>query len=166
MWWLALALITLAAAGLRAPQLHESLWLDELHTSWVVSDGLAEIPSRAAVGNQGSLYFGLVWISTKLFGHSDAALRLPSLIAGVLLVPAVFLLGRACGAGRAGAMAGSVFAALDPLAMYYALEARPYALLQFTAALQLTALAGVLMFAVLSGRGGFIALSDVMLEMG
>ncbi len=63
----------------------ESLWLDELHTSWSVSGTWSEVATRARQGNQSPLYFyglfGLVrtlgnleWMSGELL------LRLPSVV--------------------------------------------------------------------------------------
>ena len=85
-----LTLITALAAVLRAWQTNESLWIDELHTSWVVSDDADSIAGRAAVGNQSPLFFYVVKASTFGFGMTELALRLPSLIAGMALVPLVF----------------------------------------------------------------------------
>ena len=46
-FWVSVVLTFLAAA-LRLRQLDESLWLDELHTSWAVADGLGMLVEQAA----------------------------------------------------------------------------------------------------------------------
>ena len=46
-----LAIVSVGTAA-RLWQISESLWLDELHTSWVVSDTFDAIPRRAGIGNQ------------------------------------------------------------------------------------------------------------------
>ena len=53
---------------------------------------------------------------------------MPSLLAGVATVPLVYVLGRADG-GRAAALAGTALFALSPFAIFYASEARAYALM-------------------------------------
>ncbi|MFP6620039.1 MAG: hypothetical protein VB877_11885 [Pirellulaceae bacterium] len=46
-----LLLIMLLAATLRAQHVSDPLWLDELHTAWVVEDGIGDVAGRAAAGN-------------------------------------------------------------------------------------------------------------------
>ena len=81
-----LAAVVGLAFWLRIVQVGESLWLDELHTAWVVADGTQQLVPRAAIGNQSPVYFALVWPFTKLAGMSEFWLRLPSVLAGVALV--------------------------------------------------------------------------------
>ena len=83
---LALAAVLGLAAGLRLLQVHESLWLDELHTAWTVCDGWGQITSRAGLGNHPPTYFFMAWVSVQALGLSEYALRLPSAVAGVALV--------------------------------------------------------------------------------
>src|SRR5262245_35983851 len=91
---LCLALILGLAAFLRLWQAGESLWIDELHTSWVVSGRFSEVMPRAAMGNQSPLYFWWMWLLVQLTGQSEWTLRLPSLVAGLVLPAAVFFLVR------------------------------------------------------------------------
>ena len=62
-WLPAASLVIIVAGGvfLRCWQATESLWLDELHTSWVVAEGADGIVSRAHAGNQSPLFFFIVW---------------------------------------------------------------------------------------------------------
>ena len=67
------------------------------------------------VYTRGTLNSYLIAASFTLLGRSDFAARLPSALAGALLVPVVFLLGRALG-GTAGGLAAACFVALaNPL---------------------------------------------------
>ncbi len=118
------------ALGLRALGLRHSLWLDELHTAWVVLGPWEELPRRAALGNHGPVYFVLARIAAGLGGPGEVALRGVSVGAGVLVVLGTFGLLRAWGAGLCVAGAAAVAAALDPQLLWFAQEARPYALLQ------------------------------------
>src|SRR5688500_5357939 len=101
------ALMALAAsvrlAGLAAPD--GRLNIDEARTV-VAADGVLQsgyplLPS-GRIYTRGILNSYLVAPSFALLGRHDFAARLPSVIAGVLLVPAVFLLARALGGGAAG----------------------------------------------------------------
>ncbi|MFW6169623.1 MAG: glycosyltransferase family 39 protein [Planctomycetota bacterium] len=128
-----LVAIVLVGAGLRGWQVTESLWLDELHTSWVVADGAGAVAQRARAGNQSPLYFWLVWSVTRLCGHTEWALRLLSLVSGIGLVVAVaWLVWRWSGAVGSCLLA-AVLLALNRDCIFYAQEARPYALVQFSA---------------------------------
>jgi len=121
--------ICLVAAALRIPPLRDSLWLDELHTAWSALGPLNEVARRAAIGNQGPLFYWLEWLQTVIFGESELALRLPSLIAGTFLPLLLFLLARQSKADTAGLVAAGLIA-VDPLSIFYATEARPYATVQ------------------------------------
>lgn len=132
----ALAAILLIALALRLPQMGESLWLDELHTAWVVNDGLREIPARAAIGNHSPLYFLLPWATTRLFGMNEVALRLPSLVAGLAVIVAIYALVWRMTASHVGALLAAWLAAIEPNFLWYSLEARPYAWVQLVGVLQ------------------------------
>lgn len=128
-----LVLIVLGAAWLRGWQVTESLWLDELHTSWVVADAVDVVAPRARAGNQSPLYFWLVWGVVRLCGHTEWALRLISLVSGVVLVVAVaWLVWRWTGVVGSSLLA-ALLLALNRDCIFYAQEARPYALIQLSA---------------------------------
>jgi mannosyltransferase len=142
---LAVAILIVAiAAALRFWQAGESLWLDELHTAWCATGKLSEVAPRAAIGNQSPLFFWLEWLLAQLLGESELALRLPSLIAGSLLPLALFLIAwRWTQSSRIGLTAAAL-AAIDHNAIFYATEARPYALVQLLAVLHIAITAEVI----------------------
>jgi mannosyltransferase len=121
------------AFAVRWPHLSESLWLDELHTSWSISGSWAEVYERIKIGNQSPFYFGLVKVAAELFGLNETALRLPSLIAGLLLVGVVGILVWYWSQSIMAGLFCAVLVALDPVCIFYANEARPYACLQLVA---------------------------------
>lgn len=132
MWHTLLALLTITFCGacVRYLPVHESLWLDELHTSWTVSGRFSDVQTRAAQGNQSPLYFWGVWGIARLLGQSELTLRLLSLCAGVLLIPAVFIVAtRWSGSLVAGLLAAALVATQQQF-LFYSTEARPYALVQ------------------------------------
>jgi hypothetical protein len=112
---------------------NDSLWLDELHSAWTVADGWADIPSRAAAGNQGPAYFWLVGAAVELAGLTEPSLRFVSLLSAclllLLLTEATRRLTRSASLGLLAGFA----AALDPNLIFYAREARPYAFVMLLA---------------------------------
>lgn len=129
----ALALITLLGGGMRLWQARESLWLDELHTAWCATGPLAEVGSRAAIGNQSPLFFWLEWLLVQLLGPSELTLRLPSLIAGTLLGVALYVVcTRWTGQPWLGVLAAWLVA-VSPRQIFFATEARPYAVIALLA---------------------------------
>lgn len=118
----ALALLALAVRlpGLIGPD--GTLNADEarlaLAADGVLQSGLPAMPT-GRVYTRGLLNTYIIAGSFALFGRHDAAARLPSVVAGALLVPAVFLLGRAFG-GTAAGLAAAAFVAIADLLVYYA----------------------------------------------
>jgi len=143
---LALLGITALGAALRSFQAGESLWVDELHTSWTVADGIGEIAWRARIGNQSPLFFYSPWLSTRLFGPSEAALRLTSILAGVLLIPLLFWVVWRTAHSAPAALLAAFVAAVDVYLILFSLEARPYSTLQLAAVIQFLLLLRVLEF--------------------
>lgn len=155
--WLLLAAITALAAVLRLWQISESLWVDELHTSWCVQGSFWKVAERAAAGNQSPLYFYLAWAVTRLLGESEFTLRLPSLLAGVALPGMTWLLVRRMwrdgnggrferdeergdwSAREWSALLAAFLVAVDHVSIFYATEARPYACLELLAVVVLLA---------------------------
>ncbi len=85
-------------------------------------------------------------------GGDPALLRVPSVVFGVATIPVVCSLGlRTVGRWAGAAAAG--FLAISPFALYYSVEARPYATLMFFAALS----ALLLLVAFERGKGWWIA---------
>ena len=133
--WVVLLLIMVSAAALRVHGVGQSLWLDELHTGWVVIDGFSHLAERAAMGNYGPLYFYLTWMSVQALGASELALRLPSLLASVALIPAIYLAVRSWCRSTEAALLAATLVAVDPFCVVFGQEARVYALLQLVALL-------------------------------
>jgi uncharacterized membrane protein len=64
-------------------------------------------------------------LTIRAFGHGEFAVRLPSLIAGTLVIPALYELGRELYDRRTGLIAAA-FAAASPLLVWYSQEVRMY----------------------------------------
>lgn len=135
--FLAVSIVAALAAFLRVVIAgDELLWLDELHTSWVVGEGLGSVAGRAADGNQAPFYFWLTWFPVSILGASELWLRLTSVLAGVALLPAVSILVWRWTRSNIAAVVVAVLVATDIQFVYYATEARPYAWVQLLGALQ------------------------------
>jgi 4-amino-4-deoxy-L-arabinose transferase-like glycosyltransferase len=113
-WLLLLVLgLTLLALGVRVIGLEApdgQMDTDEtrlaLATDGVLQTGLPAMPS-GRIYTRGLLNSYLMAPSFALLGRSDFSARLPSALAGALLVPLMFLLGRALGGNLAGLAAAS-----------------------------------------------------------
>lgn len=109
---------------------NDPLWVDELHTSWVLSGRFSEIAPRAIAGNQSPLYFWCSYPIVQSLGQSPFSLRLLSLAAGALLpLIGTWIVWRRTGSQLAAATT-AIGLAFESHLVFYASEARPYALLQ------------------------------------
>jgi len=125
--------VVLMVASTRILQARESLWLDELHTAWVAAGTLASVAARAAAGNQSPLFFWSEWALVHLFGASEWTLRALSLLAGSLLPVALFAVTARWTDSKWLGLVPAWLVAIDPQAIYYGTEARPYAVIQLLA---------------------------------
>ena len=126
----AVAALTVLALAIRASQFDQSLFGDELYALFEVQDrSFGNMLETVYEGPEVTppLFFVLAWAAAKL-GDPTIWLRLPSLVCGVLLVPATYVLG-ALTVGRRAGLAGAVVVTLAPFAIFYSVEARPYAML-------------------------------------
>src|SRR5690349_9435233 len=145
---LLLAGLTIVALALRLPSYTDSLWGDELSTNFVVHGFGAGSPITIVNGDQEGtppLFFLVVWLFKGIDGAEG--LRIVSMLAGLASIPLTYLLGVRT-VGAPAATVAAVVLALSPFQIFYATEARAYAL---TMALCLVA-ALTLLAALDSGR--------------
>jgi len=114
-----------------------SLSLDEFATYWVVaSKSYSELGERCTHYLAHSpFYFLSAKVSCDFLGKSEFALRLPTILTGVISVYLAFLLGRQYGSILSGTLAGWTIA-LHPWFILFSQQARPYS---FSIALTLLA---------------------------
>lgn len=108
----------------------DPLWLDELHTSWTVSDGLFDVGGRAIDGNQNPLFFWMTWGTVQVLGSSELALRLISVLSGTTLVGGASWFTWRSSKSLTAVLLTSLIIAFDWRFVFYGTEARPYALMQ------------------------------------
>lgn len=114
---------------LRLVNLNQSLWLDEAITVLAVkNNSLVELITKFSPGDfHPPLYYLLLKSWSNIFGYSEIALRIPSVIFGVAAIWFVYLIGQKLFSKRTGLIA-ALFLAVNPLVVYYAQEARMYSL--------------------------------------
>jgi mannosyltransferase len=134
----ALAAITLVAGVLRFAALgHKSFWLDEAYTVEIVRHSFSGVLHGVwRTESTPPLYYLLAWLWTHVFGTSEAGIRSFSALVSTATVPLVYLAGRELGSRGIG-LGAALFIACNPFAVWYAQEARAYALLLMLVALGL-----------------------------
>jgi mannosyltransferase len=123
----ALIALTAVAAALRLPTLgSQSLWLDEVLTGNLARGSLGDL-FRVVAQQEANppLFYLLEWAWTRVAGASEVALRLPSALFGIALVPVGYAIGKRL-AGERTAVALAALIAVHPLLVYYSQEARGY----------------------------------------
>ncbi|TDH61307.1 hypothetical protein E2C06_17540 [Dankookia rubra] len=148
----AAATITLLGLALRLHHIGAaSLWSDEAFSAWWIHKPLGYLwTDGLVIETTPPLYYTLLKLWAGLFGNSDTALRLFSAVAGTATIPVVFLLGLEI-AGPVVGLAAAMLFAMAPMQIYFAQEARVYALLPLAFGL---ALLGLLRFLGSAGRRG------------
>ena len=127
--WPALVMVIAVGLAIRLFRLDfQSLWLDEVLTVQNSALPLSRIVFDPKVDrNFPPLHGMLVHAFMRLLGTSEIAVRLPSVLAGMISIPLIFgvarfWLGPAVGLLTAGLLS------ISPLHVWYSQEARPYAL--------------------------------------
>lgn len=135
----AIGVVLLLSFVVRWIDIERGLWLDELHTSWVVADGFNDVGQRAVAGNQAPLYFFICKTCVLTLGHHEWSLRLTSLLAGICLPLLIWQVLRRLTQSQLIPLSAALLVAIDPYFIRYSQEARPYALLQLLGLLQFVA---------------------------
>jgi uncharacterized membrane protein len=123
---LVLGVIVVAGLALRLA-VPRGIWLDEAISIHQAHLSLHDLFSNLYHGDRHPpLHHLALWLTVKVFGDGELAVRLPSLIAGTLVIPALYELGRELYDRRTGLVA-ALFGAVSPILIWYAQEARMYA---------------------------------------
>jgi uncharacterized membrane protein len=103
-----------------------SIWLDE-----AISIGQAQMSFRtmiATIARQDvhpPLHHILLWVTMRLFGDGALAVRAPSIVAGALLIPMLYVAGQEFYSREVGLVAAGL-GTVAPIAIWYSQEARMY----------------------------------------
>jgi mannosyltransferase len=134
--WLLVALLLMTFA-LRVYRLEaQSLWSDEglslYRARLTLGENLSNVivvpPDIPTQDTNPQLYFVALSVLRAAAGESEYALRFVSVMAGVLLVPLLYVMGKRLFSARAGVLA-AVLGTFSPFLIWYAQEARMYTLL-------------------------------------
>ena len=102
------------------------IWLDEAISIHQARLSLHDLFQNLYNGDrQPPLYHLTLWATIRAFGHSEFAVRLPSLIAGTLVIPVLYELARELYDRRTGLVAAA-FATVSPALIWYSQEVRMY----------------------------------------
>jgi uncharacterized membrane protein len=120
----------------------QSLWTDELFSVFWAKSGATYALSHAGDETNPPLYYLLLDLWMWVFGESEGAIRLLSACMSALTIVVIYVLGNALFDRRAGIIAALLFA-LSSWHLYFAQEARVFALLNFAFAVLLLSINGV-----------------------
>jgi len=135
--------ITLIGFLLRIIDINQYIAYDEAYTFiHFASRAFKHILADYSAPNNHIFHTILVGIAYRLFGGQPWALRLPAFIAGILMIPAMYVTARRFFSSNQ-ALAASALIAVTPSFINYSVDARGYTLL-FLFALLLTNFAGIL----------------------
>ena len=114
-----------------SPKMTADLWYDEVFSLIIARSPFGEMLHRLYVGGDTipPLYPLLLHLWMKV-GASDAHVKRLSLVFGVASIFAMYLLARRAG-GKVAGVVSCLLLAASPLAGYYSIEARPYAVFLF-----------------------------------
>ncbi|MGH8985279.1 MAG: glycosyltransferase family 39 protein, partial [Acidimicrobiia bacterium] len=128
--WQTPAMITAFTLGALALRLlvTRGLWVDEAISVHQAGLPFGTMLARLADGDvHPPLHAALLWVTVRVVGDGELAVRLPSIAAGVALVPLLYATGRELFDRRTGLVAAAL-GAVAPLAVWYSQEARMYSL--------------------------------------
>jgi hypothetical protein len=119
------ALVLAGSISIWLASIRDPLWTDETGSYWQIAAGFSKILSR-----QGDLSFPaysyILWLSTKIIGTSEIALRIPSIFAMLGAVYLLYLAAREVFTREVALMAAILFS-LHPIVVFESIEVRPYA---------------------------------------
>ena len=135
----ALLVLTALALLLRVTSLSRSLFTDEAYSLALAQRGFGHMFELFGYEANGTPYPIILWPLIRIFGTSEALLRVPAVIAGTASVPALWWAARRFVA-PAGALLAAGLLAISPMAVWYSQMARPYAFVMLAAVLAFGAL--------------------------
>jgi 4-amino-4-deoxy-L-arabinose transferase-like glycosyltransferase len=139
LWWWATALTIVGLAVRLVGLTARPVWADETYVVYWANRPWPAIPAALLAHEfHPPLFYLLLHLWLPLTG-SDLLLRLPSALAGALVIPVACALGRGLVNQPVGLLAG-LLVALSPVQVWFSQEARPYALLTLLFGLVLLAL--------------------------
>ena len=122
-----LLVLTVIAVLYRLEYIYSSLHHDEAYTYMAFAHSLGTAIRDYHLPNNHVFHSVLVYLSTQAFGNAPWAVRLPAFAAGVLIVPAIYALGRRHYDRWVG-LGAALLTAVSPALINYSDNARGYTL--------------------------------------
>jgi len=162
--WLVRVLLILAlAAALRVWHLGtESVWQDEATSVEIARDPPADLVLDAATDVHPPLYYLALHFWLRLAGDAERALRALSVLFSLLAIAALIAFASRWFDHRTALLAGFL-AAISPLQIAFAQEARMYALLTLTAVLSMDAFLCVVRHGTRRALAAYVVATSAML---
>ncbi|MBZ0282084.1 MAG: glycosyltransferase family 39 protein [Anaerolineae bacterium] len=132
----------------------EALWYDETFTAGLARLEFPHMMDVIRADVHPPLWYMVEWVTVRLLGSSEAALRFPSLLCGLLVVYLIYRLALALSQPQATALVAAGLVSILPAALHYSNDARGYSLLA-AAVLLMT-------IAILEGRPLWFILAGVV----
>lgn len=135
-------LLTLVGLGIRLV-IVRGFWLDEATSGYDARLAYPAMLHQLLHDNHPPLHYSILWVVAHTVGSTQTDLRLPSILFGTLTIPMLYLAGRALYHERVGVLAAA-FGTVGALGVWYAQEARMYALFILLVTVTIWALARIL----------------------
>jgi len=152
------------ALVLRLISINQSLWLDEAINvnNALLLDFKSLVLNYSLSDFHPPIYHVILKLWILLAGHSEIAVRIPSVVFGVLTVYVTYLIGKKLFEEKTALIAATLLAT-SPLAIYYSQEARMYSLAALAACLSVYFFISILKKDKLILWAGFILSTVLML---
>jgi uncharacterized membrane protein len=131
------ALLAIVLIGLFLRLYHlgtQSIWFDEAVSVWASKLAVQQMVQATAADVHPPLYYFLLHYWVMIFGTSEFAVRLLSVLFGVLAIPMTYMVGRQLFNEEAGLL-GALILAVSAFNVQYSQEARMYSLMVLLALL-------------------------------
>jgi 4-amino-4-deoxy-L-arabinose transferase-like glycosyltransferase len=122
----AIVALTALALLLRVTSLSRGLFTDEAYSLALAQRGFGHMFTLFGFEPNGTPYSIVLWPLIRAFGTGAVVLRLPAVLAGTASVPALWWTSRRFATGGIPLLAAALLA-INPMAVWYSQEARPYA---------------------------------------
>jgi 4-amino-4-deoxy-L-arabinose transferase-like glycosyltransferase len=123
-----LTIIIFIGSIIRLPGMFQMLWYDEAYTAMLAHLPVGQMIQVTLLDVHPPTYYFLTLLSSRLLGWNEFALRLPSLILGMMAIYLAYRFASNLFDHRIGLVTAGLMA-LNPFMIYYSTEARMYALL-------------------------------------
>lgn len=124
-------LLAVLAVVLRLPNLGESVWFDEVwYSASRARSSLSDVWSDFLLQPPAPLYGVVMYFWVRVFGDSEVAVRIPSLVFGIASIGLTYRIAGTYGSPWVG-LGAAAFLCVSPVHVWYSQEATPYAMTLF-----------------------------------